>query len=346
MGGNENVAEGETTELTGYEIANMISYALTGKPPTEDLMQAARNGELNSTNSLRTIVNEMVTQPEVAERLHSFIRAWLLVDEGKWAGVEHSEEVCSGFDDAKDALEGEIMQFLSANATVNNTLADLFTAQLPEPTGELRDFYLSNNDPEGLGPIRQGILSSGIFAARHAQYSIPSPVMRGVFMRERIVCGEIKGDIPADIPDLGSPGSDPNIITNRDVFNAHLTNGNCSSCHELMDPLGFTMEHLDACGRYRSVDNGVPVDVTGEIIATSFDQPVSDLSDLSNTFANQRDVNQCFAKHAYQFYLGQPEAETPAALVELIADGLEADDRLRDVIVQLLTHENILIRER
>ena len=344
MGSNENVLEGETTTLTGFEIANMVSYVLTGNPPTEDLMRAARNGELNSINSLRTIVNEMAVQPEVAQRLHRFIRAWLLVDEGKWAEIEHNDAVCSGFDDAKDSIESEFTQFLSANATVNNTLADLFTAQLPEPAGELREFYLSGNDPEGLGPVRQGILSSGIFAARHAQYSIPSPVIRGKIMRERIVCGELKGDIPV-IPDLPTPGSDPNIITNRDVFNAHLAEG-CVSCHELMDPLGFTMEHLDACGRYRSVDNGADVDVTGEIIATSFDTHVSDLTELSNVFADQRDIQECFASNAYQYYLGTSKEETPAALVDLVADSLGADGRLRDVLVHLLTSENILIRKR
>lgn len=219
MGADAGVVEGETAELTGYEIANMISYALTGKPPTGELMRAAANGELNSAGSLRAIVNEMVTQPEVEQRLHLFIRAWLLVDEGKWAEVEHSEDVCSGFDDAKDALEGEIMQFLSTNATVNNTLADLFTAPLAEPAGELREFYLTNNDPQGLGPVRRGVLSSGIFAARHAQYTIPSPVMRGVFMRERLICGELNDDaIPPNLPALPTPGVDPNIITNRDVL--------------------------------------------------------------------------------------------------------------------------------
>ena len=347
MGDNENLAEGETTELTGYEIANMISYSLTGNPPSEALMESARNGQLNSPSSLRAIVNEMVAEPEVAQRLHSFIRAWLLVDEGQWAEVERNDGLCSGFDGAKDAIEGEFTQFLSQNATVNNTLADLFTGTLPAPNGALREFYLSNNDPEGVGPARQGIFSSGIFAARHAQFTIPSPTMRGVFMRERVLCGELGGTIPANLPPLQDSGSNPNIVTNRDSFKVHVeAGGDCVSCHELMDPLGFTMEHLDACGRYRSVDNGAPVDVTGEIVATSFDQPVNDLTDLSNVMANQRDVNECFATQAYQFYLGKPKEATPAALVELIADGIGTDGRLRDVIVQLLTHENILIRER
>src|SRR5690606_659313 len=134
-----------------------------------------------------------------------------------------------------------------------------FTAPLPEPTGVLREFYASNNDPAGLGPIRTGMFSSAMFAARHAQFSTPSPVMRGVFMRERVLCGHLP-EAPPDIPAIGTPGSTPNVITNRDVYNAHLTQDSCKECHVLMDPLGFTMENFDACGRYRSLDNGADVD--------------------------------------------------------------------------------------
>ncbi|HEY7772212.1 MAG TPA: DUF1588 domain-containing protein [Marinagarivorans sp.] len=345
IGNNENIAEGDTTQLTGYEVASLISYALTGKPPTDELMQAARDGELNSIASIRLVINEMLTQPDVTERLHSFIRAWLLVDEGKWAGVEHSDVACGNFDAAKDAIEGELDQFLRSNATINSSLEGLFTAALPEPTGALREYYLSNNDPAGVGPQRKGILSSGIFAARHAQYSSPSPVMRGVIMRKRLLCQELP-EPPANVPMLGEVGSSPNVITNRDVFEAHLTNAACSGCHQLMDPLGFTLEHMDACGRYRTVDNGGDIDASGEIYLTDFDMPVDGIDELSAAFSNQPEVRECFVSHAYQFYRGMDSDQTPRALTELIAGNLEVNDSLRDVIVGLLTHESILTRAR
>lgn len=345
IGNNANIVEGDTTQLTGYEVASLISYALTGKPPTDELMQAARDGELNSIASIRLVINEMLSQPDVTERLHSFIRAWLLVDEGKWAGVEHSDVACGNFDAAKDTIEGELEQFLRSNATINSSLEGLFTAALPEPTGALREYYLSNNDPAGVGPQRKGVLSSGIFAARHAQYSTPSPVMRGVIMRKRLLCQELP-EPPANVPMLGEVGSAPNVITNRDVFQAHLTDAACSGCHKLMDPLGFTLEHMDACGRYRTVDNGGDIDASGEIYLTDFDMPVNGIDELSTAFSNQPEVRECFVSHAYQFYRGMDSDQTPRALTELIAGNLEVNDSLRDVIVGLLTHESILTRAR
>lgn len=341
MGDNEYTADGDTVPLTGFEVANMISYALTGQPPDEDLLRAARTGELNSPSSLRLIVNQMITQPEVAQRLHTFIRNWLLVDKGKWAGVEKSDAACENFAGAKDAMENEIDQFLQQHAQINDGLEGLFTAPLPEPTSILREFYTSNNDPAGLGPVRTGLFSSAIFAARHSQYSLPSPVMRGVFMRERVLCGDLP-EVPGVVPDLPQGGA----VTNRQLFENHLADNSCKECHKLMDPLGFTMEHFDACGRYRSVDNGEFVDATGEIIATAFDTPVSGLEELSSILADQQVVRECFASNAYQFYRGMSEEDTPQALVKLIADSLSVNDSFREVLVQMLTHESILIRKR
>lgn len=346
MGATPNVAEGNTVKLTGFEIANLIAYALTGEPPSEQLMQAARNGELNSPSSLRLIVNEMIASPKVTERLHSFIRAWLLIDEGSWAEVERSDAACNNFAGAKNALEGELTQFLNDNATINSSLTGLLTASFREPTGALRDFYASNNDPDGLGPVRQGIFNAGAFAARHAQFSLPSPVQRGAILRERVLCQDLPelGVAPPQLPEAGSA---PNLITNRDLFEVHLeASGTCVGCHEYMDPLGFTMEHLDACGRFRSVDNGGDVDTSGEIIATAFDTPVSGLTELSTVFAQQETVRSCFAANAYQFYRGVTEEETPEPLIKLIADSLDANDSLREILVQMLTHESILIRQR
>jgi Cytochrome c, mono- and diheme variants len=345
MGNNENVAEGDTLQLTGFEVASMISYALTGEPPKDDLLQAARRGDLNSVNSLRLVVNQMIADPKVSQRLHTFIRNWLQVDEGKWAGVEHSDAACENFAEAKSAIENEFKIFLQENATINDGLEGLFNAPLPEPTGALREFYASINDPAGLGPLRHGMFSSGIFAARHAQFSIPSPVMRGAFMRTRILCQELP-EPPGVVPDLGSPGQTPNVITNRDVYEVHLVDSDCKSCHVLMDPLGFTMENFDACGRYRTIDNGGDVDATGEIIATSFDTPVGGLAELSSIFSEQQVVRECFASNAYQFYLGATKNDVPKPLTKLIADNLSVNDSFREVLVQLLTNESILIRKR
>jgi len=37
----------------------------------------------------------------------------------------------------------------------------------------------------------------------------------------------------------------------RERMAQHRTNPACSSCHQLMDPIGLSFEHFDATGRWR-----------------------------------------------------------------------------------------------
>src|SRR5258707_7197550 len=45
----------------------------------------------------------------------------------------------------------------------------------------------------------------------------------------------------------------------------HDSNSCAMGCHNIMDPIGFGFEHYDGIGRYRTMDNGLPVDSTGSI---------------------------------------------------------------------------------
>jgi hypothetical protein len=40
----------------------------------------------------------------------------------------------------------------------------------------------------------------------------------------------------------------------------HRKNPACASCHQRMDPLGFTLENFDAVGKWRTEADGAPVD--------------------------------------------------------------------------------------
>jgi hypothetical protein len=44
---------------------------------------------------------------------------------------------------------------------------------------------------------------------------------------------------------------------------AHRANPVCASCHDVMDPVGFSLENFDAVGRWRSTEAGQPVDASG-----------------------------------------------------------------------------------
>jgi hypothetical protein len=70
---------------------------------------------------------------------------------------------------------------------------------------------------------------------------------------------------PPDVPDLKeSDARKPTTL--RERMEQHRNNAVCASCHNAMDPLGFALEGFDASGRWRTTDNGVPLD-TASVLA-------------------------------------------------------------------------------
>jgi hypothetical protein len=73
----------------------------------------------------------------------------------------------------------------------------------------------------------------------------------------------------------------------REQMTAHRSNPQCASCHSIFDPIGFALENFDAIGRWRTTDNGLPIDASGTFTdGTRFSGPV----ELRLGLLNYRDV--------------------------------------------------------
>src|SRR5262249_38642677 len=153
-------------------------------------------------------------------------------------------------------------------------VATLLTAPYSLMNAELRAFY-GLGAPEGgegapgelevvpLDPAqRAGFLTHASLLSVLAKPNQSSPVHRGKFVRERLLCPTVSPP-PPDV-DIQPPEVRPGIPTRRQ-FEQHAQDPVCASCHELMDPIGFAFERYDGIGLYREVDQGVPVDASGEI---------------------------------------------------------------------------------
>src|SRR5205085_8030211 len=70
---------------------------------------------------------------------------------------------------------------------------------------------------------------------------------------------------PPPLPNV--PALNDNTISStlsvRERLMQHRANPTCASCHNLMDPVGFSLENFDAVGRWRTTEEGQPVDVSG-----------------------------------------------------------------------------------
>jgi hypothetical protein len=111
-------------------------------------------------------------------------------------------------------------------------------------------------DSERGGLLRQGgVLTVTSYATR------TSPVLRGKWILENIFGTPPPPPLP-NVPDLKDNTVAANLSV-RERLAAHRANAACASCHNLIDPPGFALENFDAVGRWRTLEEGRPVDVSG-----------------------------------------------------------------------------------
>ena len=109
---------------------------------------------------------------------------------------------------------------------------------------------------------RAGLLSHPYLMASFAYTATSSPIHRGVFI-SRSVLGRVLRPPPEAVVPL-APDLHPDLTTRQRVT-LQTKSESCQSCHGMINPLGFTLEHFDALGRYRKEEKGRPIDAMGNV---------------------------------------------------------------------------------
>ena len=183
---------------------------------------------------------------------------------------------------------------------------------------------------------RSGILTQGVFLAGHSHPNQPSPVLRGVFLRERMLCiAPIPP--PGDVPAIGAV-NDGDWTTNRERFAQHTEDPACSSCHIPIDGAGFPFENYDAIGAWRDTDNGASVDATGELVQTDVDGTVSNALELIDRLATSRQVHDCTVQHLYQYAMHRSEGTVDEVHLPALQEAFWSDGGvIPNLFVRLVT---------
>jgi hypothetical protein len=128
-------------------------------------------------------------------------------------------------------------------------------------------------------------------------------------------------------------------MTTRDRFAAHESDPMCGTCHLMMDPIGLGFENYDAIGAWRTTENGLPIDATGEIVKATGDASgkFDGVIDLGHKLAASQQVADCVANQWFRFALGRMEANDDACALQAIHDGFAASGgNIRDLITKLV----------
>jgi hypothetical protein len=150
---------------------------------------------------------------------------------------------------------GSLLDLLDSSETfLNEPLAILYGIEGVEGS-EMRRVALSNRE-------RGGLLGMASVLTATSSPTRTNPVNRGKWVLETLLGNRIP-EPPADAGILPENAGQVEGQTLREEFEMHRRNPSCVDCHEKIDPIGFGLENFDALGRFRTTENGVPVDSSG-----------------------------------------------------------------------------------
>ena len=99
------------------------------------------------------------------------------------------------------------------------------------------------------GANRAGLLDQASILTTTSLPTRTSPVKRGYWVLSNVLCTPPPPP-PDNVPPLDSTPVPPGSSL-RTQLDAHVSNPVCAACHNLMDPIGFGLEHFDAIGAWR-----------------------------------------------------------------------------------------------
>lgn len=251
-----------------YDRATRLAYALWDSGPDDALLKAARTGQLESPEAVRAQAGRLLSDPRARSKIRALLHHWLHVDRledlAKDPALfpEFTPRILADlrtslnlFLDAVVWSEGsDLRELLRADDLfLNERLARFYGLDTPLRAGFERVDV--SNQP------RSGVLTHPYLLAALAYPRSTSPIHRGVFLT-RTILGRPLNPPPAAVA-FKEADFDPHLTMREKV--AELTRSDaCQTCHAVINPLGFTLEHYDAVGRFRTRDGERPVDAAAD----------------------------------------------------------------------------------
>jgi mono/diheme cytochrome c family protein len=338
--------------LSGEEVATALSFGLWGVGPDDALLAAAARGALASPAAVEATARRMLDDPRARPVLETFAEQWLGLE--RVLTADKRTESYPGYDSAlRRALVGETSR-LFAHVVLDSThrLDELFVADYTFVDAAIARLYGLPPPPMGWARTslastpRRGILGHGSVLAAYAYSDQSSPVRRGVFVRERLLCQHL-GTPPPNAG--GLPEVDPRATT-RERFAQHASDPACAGCHRAIDPIGFGFERFDALGRTRDTEAGRPIDARGDVVdlealGAGTSAPFASLEALGRILSGSGAARRCFATQYLRFARGVVESGADLCAIEAVAARLEAGGDLRDAIAATYATPTFLERE-
>ncbi|WP_339734335.1 DUF1592 domain-containing protein [uncultured Gimesia sp.] len=301
----------EYPALDDFAIASRLSYGLWDSMPDRQLYDQAKAGKLKTPAQIAKQAERMLKDPRAQSKLRYFFHHWLQLDEkeelakDKALFPEFDALVVSDLRTSLDLFIDEVVwnkssdyrQLLLADYVyLNPRLAKVYDVKLPDG----QEFQKVSLDKDK----RAGVITHPYMMANFAYHNLSSPIHRGVFVTRRLLGRTLKP--PPQATEFKDGNFKPGMTTREKV--ALITKPSaCMSCHSIINPLGFSLEHFDAIGRYREQEVKRSINASAELTSVSGETVnFNGARDLATHIATDHHAHAAFVDQLFHQAVKQP----------------------------------------
>ena len=270
----EQFSDGAIYELNDLELASRLAFFIWSSAPDETLLELAERGRLSDPAVYDQQVRRMLADERGVNTLVEDFAA-------QWLNLRRLDEVTINtvlfphYDvSLLEAFGRETELFIRETLRTDSSILDLLSADYTFVNERLARHYgvegiygsrfrkveLRDNTQRG------GLLAHGALLTVTSYPGRTSPVLRGKWLLDNML-GTPPPSPPPNVPTLTevNTGQIPKGI--RERLAQHRSDPVCSSCHTVIDPIGFALENFDIIGAWREFDEvGNPVDPSGNYL--------------------------------------------------------------------------------
>jgi len=335
--------------VSDLELASRLSFFLWSSIPDDELLDVASAGKLSEPAVLERQVRRMLADARSRTLVTNFAAQWLHLR--NLASITPDMRLFPDFDDnLRQALRQETELFVDSILREDRSALDLLSANytflnerlarhygIPHVYGSRFRRVTLDGDSRRGGLLRQAsILTVTSYATR------TSPVLRGKWILDNILGVPPPPPLP-DVPALKDNTVDGNLSVRKRLAE-HRSNPTCAACHNLMDPVGLSLEKFDAIGRWRSAEEGTPIDSSGGLPDGS---RFADVHGLEQALLRRPEIFVgTFAEKLLTYATGRGiEFYDAPAIREIVRNARSQDFRVSSIILGIVNSKPFQMRK-
>jgi len=312
--------------LSAHELAARLAAFLWNSVPDDALRAAANSGALLTPAGLDAELTRMMAAPRLRDAVRNFFAEWLDLyaldalnkdpnlfrHASAELGAAAREETLRLAELVVFERDADVRELLTSRTTfIDRRLAAIYNVPATADEGFGRVELPAD------GP-RAGFLGQVAFLAHNAHPTSTSATLRGIFVRERLLCQSM----PPPPTNLNTAIPEPTEAarTLKERLLRHMEDDFCAGCHAMTDPIGFGFEQFDGIGRWRLEENGALIDASGTLDAVPFE----DAAALTRVIADHPALAGCVTRTLFAYATGGTPRGGQQAQLDALTEQFEA----------------------